>query len=1372
MTCPACGDKPQKSAREFPRAVIEIDNPEAINIFRKVVVPTSMGDDTDVPAAIGKYRNVLLNYEANNHTYLYSSDGIPTLLTSDIAETIEQRVTNLEVTLADEIKIREETDNDLQTQINAKADTDSLATVATTGSYNDLTDKPTIGDATLTIQKNSTDVGTFTANSTTNTTIDIAVPTTPEDIGAQAEITSDNKLSADLVDDTDTTNKFVTAADLSTISTALQPADIDKVVMTDIDVSSNTSTTTVALEGAKENLMSGAQTTKSIALPVASTTEAGVMNSATFDAVTNNTANINALLNGAVAVTGLSASPSQSDITTAWQTETGLTTLINRASVYDVSNDKVWTYYTNDNTWHAASNTAQVTINTFTNSTEGTIKGSTNVGQIFAENDGTGSVNGWDALNAQVSDNTNNIGTLQTSVAGKQDKLTAGSNITISSNTISATDTTYTAGTGLTLAGTEFSADTSVLQEKLTAGNAIDITSNVISADVYPADYFTAGTTVTDIDSNITLNNTLPVKLENVELYGDTKQQTYTGKNLFKVPDTESKNGVTLTHNADGTFNITTGSGSATANAIFRIIIPGTLPSGEYTLSRDVDNNNLLVFVQEFNNNTFVKSLIALSTTSEKTATISPTGNQTGFVIQVQQGVSIDLQNVKVQFESGSPKTSWEPYVGGTPAPSPDYPQDINVVTGTQTVKVIGKNLWSFNTGTFTNNSGSGVLPETHTDNTITLTAAKTTGAQFISWYTPEMDVTKTYTISGKAKKVVKGTDGQPYIRIMYSYSEDGSTWSAATPAYTNTNPTQGQEYSFNYTLPSGHKYFRFRIYNNTNTPVTIGEQTTYYDLQLEEGSTATSYQPYQSQSYTVDLGSIELCKIGTYQDYIYKSGDDWYLHKETLKEVFDGTESWNYGAISTFYRASHTYSGWMPSQQNLFNSHFTVGNTGNTPNVCGIGSTQVFMSMDASLGVTTKAEWVSWLNNNNVTIYTILATPTDTKITDNTLIGELEALGESVTYIGVTNFGVTAVSPNLPALLKPTAHRYSAAGVAEVLGAMPDQQVQANWAQTDTTAVDYIKNKPANLVQDASYVHTDNNFTTSLKDKLDGIASGAEVNVQSNWTQADTSADDYIKNKPSLATVATSGSYSDLTNKPTLATVATSGNYNDLTNKPSIPAAQIQSDWTQSNTLAKDYIKNKPAFSSVATSGSYNDLTDKPTIPTVNDATLTIQQNGTDVATFTANSSTNATANITAPVITMTTTDPGEGSALADNNYIGVYDGDLIIVDYSTTEINTGAKWIDGRAIYKKTIPVTTSTSVQYTTVSHGITNFGKLIKYDGFLEQSNNLQPVPRVVPDNASYGIGIGDVTATNFRFIIGSSVTKGTNGYVTLYYTKSS
>lgn len=94
--------------------------------------------------------------------------------------------------------------------------------------------------------------------------------------------------------------------------------------------------------------------------------------------------------------------------------------------------------------------------------------------------------------------------------------------------------------------------------------------------------------------------------------------------------------------------------------------------------------------------------------------------------------------------------------------------------------------------------------------------------------------------------------------------------------------------------------------------------------------------------------------------------------------------------------------------------------------------------------------------------------------------------------------------------------------------------------------------------------------------------------------------------------------------NKPSLATVATSGSYNDLSNKPTIPAAQVNSDWNASTGVAQ--ILNKPSLATVATSGSYADLSNKPTIPTVNNATLTITQGGTTKGTFTANASSNVT--------------------------------------------------------------------------------------------------------------------------------------------------
>ena len=116
-----------------------------------------------------------------------------------------------------------------------------------------------------------------------------------------------------------------------------------------------------------------------------------------------------------------------------------------------------------------------------------------------------------------------------------------------------------------------------------------------------------------------------------------------------------------------------------------------------------------------------------------------------------------------------------------------------------------------------------------------------------------------------------------------------------------------------------------------------------------------------------------------------------------------------------------------------------------------------------------------------------------------------------------------------------------------------------------------------------------------------------------------------------SLSAVATSGSYNDLTNKPTLF----SGSYNDLTNKPTIPDAQIQSDWNQTTTTAKDYIKNKPSIPAATTESTVSGwgfTKNSGTVQSVNgstpdangDVTITIPTVPT-IATTVNSSSTNA---------------------------------------------------------------------------------------------------------------------------------------------------
>ena len=145
---------------------------------------------------------------------------------------------------------------------------------------------------------------------------------------------------------------------------------------------------------------------------------------------------------------------------------------------------------------------------------------------------------------------------------------------------------------------------------------------------------------------------------------------------------------------------------------------------------------------------------------------------------------------------------------------------------------------------------------------------------------------------------------------------------------------------------------------------------------------------------------------------------------------------------------------------------------------------------------------------------------------------------------------------------------------------------------------VEHTISLDGDVVIDANYVHTDNNFTTIYKNKLDGIQDGAEANVQSDWNVSDTSSDAYIRNKPDLSQYATQSDLDDKQDK------LTAGDNITITNNVISAADQIQSDWNQTSVSAKDYIKNKPTIP------SGNQLL-PPATAADEDKVLTIDDNG-----------------------------------------------------------------------------------------------------------------------------------------------------------------
>jgi hypothetical protein len=140
-----------------------------------------------------------------------------------------------------------------------------------------------------------------------------------------------------------------------------------------------------------------------MALPVASGSQAGVMPAESFSQVGENTVRIEALEGRAIhyPVTLDSATPSQEDLQEAYEDASGNTGAApDQATLDDMAFGKSYTWYETEETWIDRGSTI---IAKFTNASAGVVKGANADGKVFAEEDGTGSVVGWDALKTEVS---------------------------------------------------------------------------------------------------------------------------------------------------------------------------------------------------------------------------------------------------------------------------------------------------------------------------------------------------------------------------------------------------------------------------------------------------------------------------------------------------------------------------------------------------------------------------------------------------------------------------------------------------------------------------------------------------------------------------------------------------------------------------------------------------------------------------------------------------------------------------------------------------------------------------------------------------------------------------------------------------------
>lgn len=553
------------------------------------------------------------------------------------------------------------------------------------------------------------------------------------------------------------------------------------------------------------------------------------------------------------------------------------------------------------------------------------------------------------------------------------------------------------------LAGIEAEANKTVVDSEMNSTSTNPVENQVIYAsqevqnvriseleqdveDLRGACYKVSGT-----GTDITLNNTASARLLDIELKGNTEQDTLTGKNLLKTSLDDMKtrntsgtwnnnvytlNGLNFTVNADLSITIT---GTFSTNTTFFITKAYfTITPDTYRLSGGLNSNGRII-CDLTNNGTYVASYE--DTGSGRTINLSNYANPSvNFYLSIRGSENIN-KTVYPMLEQGSTTTDFEPYCGGIPAPNPTYEMPIKNVTGSANVLVQNKNLFDKN---ITPNSRWQLTSEVY-QNGIKLISTANSGVCYVSYKFSILALSSMYfnfTLNGNGK-----------VNVYFRDENNNNIKSFVN----KTEPFSMTD------IPEEATQIFILFYGSTTN---IGNITIFDNIQLEQGSTATSYVPHQEQNLPLTLGNIELNKIDTAQDYFYKKNNKWYLHKEIMKRTITNVSSVGTASSGIQYAS-------MGSISNVKSNSFVY-----CPNY--INSTDATKNNSIRMAVATLLVYDNRFSDtetalsllNGLEYYHIMATPTETEMTDTTLINQLEATLQARSYDDITY--ITSTSEEL----------------------------------------------------------------------------------------------------------------------------------------------------------------------------------------------------------------------------------------------------------------------------------------------------------------------------------------------------------------------
>lgn len=167
--------------------------------------------------------------------------------------------------------------------------------------------------------------------------------------------------------------------------------------------------------------------------------------------------------------------------------------------------------------------------------------------------------------------------------------------------------------------------------------------------------------------------------------------------------------------------------------------------------------------------------------------------------------------------------------------------------------------------------------------------------------------------------------------------------------------------------------------------------------VQVEAGSVASSYSDY--------FTPIELCRIATAYDYIYRSGNNFYIHREIGKYIFDGSETWSVNGNN--WRTTNPITDLKSSEISDMGLSDKFIYWANTSGSVGTGLPEGYFGFPQNKqnidfrysGVSTAADFKTWVENNTIIIYYVKETPEEELITNDELIFQLRDLWNATGY-------------------------------------------------------------------------------------------------------------------------------------------------------------------------------------------------------------------------------------------------------------------------------------------------------------------------------------------------------------------------------------